>query len=116
MRTFKFADDESYKFWNISLEGKSYTVNYGRIATKGQTTTKSFPTPEKAKAAYEKIIAEKLGKGYVETTPVEAAPSVENTLERALLDQPDDVANHAGYADWLSQQGDARGEFIQVQL
>ena len=116
MRTFKFADDESYKFWKIELTGTSYTVTYGRIGTKGQTSTKSFATPEKAKSAYEKIIAEKLGKGYIETTPVQAPPKLENTLETALFANPDDIATHAAYADWLSQQGDPRGEFIQVQL
>jgi uncharacterized protein (TIGR02996 family) len=116
MRTFKFADDDSYKFWKIELEGSSYTVTYGRIGTKGQTSTKSFASPEKAKAAYEKIIAEKLGKGYKETTPVLAAPKVEDALEKALVDNPYDIAASAAYADRLSQQGDPRGEFIQVQL
>ena len=116
MRTFKFADDESYKFWKIELSGTSYTVTYGRIGTKGQTSTKSFPTPEKAKSAYEKIIAEKLGKGYIETTPVQAAPKVENALETALFANPDDIATHAAYADWLSERGDPRGEFINVQM
>jgi uncharacterized protein (TIGR02996 family) len=37
-------------------------------------------------------------------------------LERAIVADPDDLAAHAAYADWLMQQGDPRGEFIQVQL
>jgi uncharacterized protein (TIGR02996 family) len=37
-------------------------------------------------------------------------------LEAALLANPDDLASHMAYADWLSEQGDPRGEFIQVQL
>lgn len=37
-------------------------------------------------------------------------------LETALVANPDDLAAHAAYADWLSEQGDPRGEFIQVQL
>jgi uncharacterized protein (TIGR02996 family) len=37
-------------------------------------------------------------------------------LEAALVDDPGDVAAHAAYADWLMQQGDPRGEFIQVQF
>jgi uncharacterized protein (TIGR02996 family) len=43
-------------------------------------------------------------------------PNTGDILERALLDNPDDIATHAAYADWLSQQGDPRGELIQVQL
>jgi uncharacterized protein (TIGR02996 family) len=37
-------------------------------------------------------------------------------LEQALVDNPADVATHAAYADWLTEQGDPRGEFISVQL
>src|SRR5437762_113242 len=37
-------------------------------------------------------------------------------FEQAILDNPDEVANYAAYADWLTEQGDPRGEFIQVQL
>jgi uncharacterized protein (TIGR02996 family) len=120
MRKFKYTDDKSYKFWDIELEGSTYTVRFGRIGTKGQTKTKDFPSPQAAQKAYDKIIAEKLAEGYVETTapaPARApAASTENVLERALLDDPDDVAAHSAYADWLSQEGDPRGEFIQVQL
>jgi uncharacterized protein (TIGR02996 family) len=41
-------------------------------------------------------------------------------LEAALVADPDDLAAHSAYADWLSEQADehlrAKGEFIQVQL
>jgi uncharacterized protein (TIGR02996 family) len=37
-------------------------------------------------------------------------------LEAALFASPDDLATHMAYADYLSDQGDPRGEFIQVQL
>src|SRR5437773_11188809 len=37
-------------------------------------------------------------------------------FEQAILENPDEVANYAAYADWLTEQGDPRGEFIQVQL
>jgi uncharacterized protein (TIGR02996 family) len=37
-------------------------------------------------------------------------------LERAILAAPDDLGALAAYADWLVEQGDPRGEFIQVQL
>jgi uncharacterized protein (TIGR02996 family) len=116
MRKFKFADDTSYKFWNIELEGSNYTVAYGRIGTKGQTKTKEFASPAAAQKAYDKIIAEKLKEGYVEITPPSPPTTTENVLERALMEDPDDLAAHSAYADWLSQEGDPRGEFIQVQL
>jgi uncharacterized protein (TIGR02996 family) len=37
-------------------------------------------------------------------------------LEQAVLDNPDDRAAHAAYADLLTEEGDPQGEFIQVQL
>ncbi len=37
-------------------------------------------------------------------------------LEAALVESPEDLAAHMAYADLLSEQGDPRGEFIQVQL
>jgi uncharacterized protein (TIGR02996 family) len=37
-------------------------------------------------------------------------------LEAALVENPDDTAAHSAYADYLQEQGDPRGEFIQVQL
>jgi uncharacterized protein (TIGR02996 family) len=41
--------------------------------------------------------------------------STGQTLENAILANPDDLGAHAAY-DWLIEQGDPRGEFIQVQL
>jgi uncharacterized protein (TIGR02996 family) len=37
-------------------------------------------------------------------------------LEEALGANPDDLAAHSAYADYLSEQGDVRGEFISVQF
>jgi uncharacterized protein (TIGR02996 family) len=43
-------------------------------------------------------------------------PSLRDALEMALVEDPDDLATHRAYADYLQEQGDPRGEFIQVQL
>jgi uncharacterized protein (TIGR02996 family) len=37
-------------------------------------------------------------------------------LESALVARPDDLVSHAAYADYLTEQGDPRGELIGVQL
>lgn len=36
-------------------------------------------------------------------------------LEKVILDNPDDKGGYLVYADWLTQQGDPRGELIVVQ-
>jgi uncharacterized protein (TIGR02996 family) len=118
MRTFVFSDDRSNKFWNIDLQGARFSVTFGKVGTKGQTQTKDFADAAKAQQAHDKLVAEKLGKGYVETTagrPQGPAP-LQQSLEEALVENPDDLAAHSAYADYLAEQGDPRGELIQVQL
>lgn len=42
--------------------------------------------------------------------------STRTGLETALAANPDDAAIHAAYADLLMEEGDPRGEYIQLQL
>ena len=65
-RYFEFVDGGSAKFWEIKLEGKSYTTRYGKIGTDGQVSMKEYDSDDKAKREYEKIVAEKTKKGYAE--------------------------------------------------
>jgi uncharacterized protein (TIGR02996 family) len=115
MRTFTFSDGKSNKFWNIDLQGSEFTVTYGRAGSQGKAQTKTFATAAAAEAAHDKLVREKLAKGYVETMP-SAAVTPEDALERQVRENPDDVATLGVYADRLSELGDPRGEFIHVQL
>jgi uncharacterized protein (TIGR02996 family) len=122
MRTFTYSDAKSHKFWNIDLQGNQFTVTFGRVASAGQTQTKEFADAARAQKEHDKLVKEKLAKGYTETTPpAQAQPrSLREALEEALVASPDDLASHMAYADWLAEQpgqGDqARGEFVRVQL
>jgi uncharacterized protein (TIGR02996 family) len=117
VRTFTLSDARSHKFWSIELKGNSFTVTFGRQGTAGQTKTKSFADAAAAQREHDELVKEKLAKGYVETTPTaKPAGSLRDALEAALVENPDDVAAHMAYADQLQEQGDPRGEFIQVQL
>ena len=73
MRRFEFRDGKSAKFWAIDLAGRSFTVTFGRLGTKGQTQTKTFKDEAAALKEHDNLIKEKLGKGYVETTPTAKA-------------------------------------------
>src|SRR4051794_16458728 len=115
MRTFQYSDAKSHKFWNIEVSGKSFTVTYGKVGAAGQTQTKSFASADKAQAEADKLIGEKVKKGYTETTP-RAAGSPAEAFERALAADPHDLAAWRAYADYLTERGDPRGEFMQVQL
>ena len=115
MRTFQFSDAKSHKFWNIDVTGTSFTVTYGKIGTAGQTQIKDWPTAEKAQSEAEKLVREKTGKGYTETTP-QASSSDSEAFEKTLIAHPDDNAAWSAYADYLTEQNNPRGEFMQVQL
>src|SRR5581483_500363 len=72
-REFHFQDGTSNKFWTIELGGNSFTVQFGRLGTAGQTQTKEFGSEAAARAAYDKLVADKIKKGYKEITG--AAPA-----------------------------------------
>jgi predicted DNA-binding WGR domain protein len=61
---FTYKDDKSDKFWHIEVKGKSFTVMYGKTGTAGTSQTKSFASQEQCKKEAEKLLNEKLKKGY----------------------------------------------------
>jgi uncharacterized protein (TIGR02996 family) len=112
------VEGKSSKFWEVSVTGTRVTTTYGRIGWQGQTTIKDYPDEAAARKAADKLMAEKTGKGYSETggaKPGGPTP-LQQALEQALVDHPDDLAAHSAYADYLSERGDLRGELIQVEL
>lgn len=57
----------SNKFWRITQAGVEVSVSYGRSGSNGQTLLKQFESPERAQREMEKLVAEKLRKGYVDS-------------------------------------------------
>lgn len=125
-RMFEMKEGSSDKFWEITLDGTSHTVRFGRVGTDGQTKTKDYGTVAAAKAAYDKLVKEKTGKGYKEVTG--AAGSRQNQAKaaqakvkdrepfiQAILETPDDPAPYQIFADWLEDQGDPQAELIRLQ-
>jgi DNA ligase-1 len=66
-RRFEFVSGSSSKFWEITTKGAETVVRWGRLGTDGQSQTKTYPDAASANKQAEKLIAEKLGKGYCET-------------------------------------------------
>jgi predicted DNA-binding WGR domain protein len=62
---YEYSDEKSNKFWEITLNGDSYTVAYGRIDNKPQEKTKTFDSSEIALKQAIKIRAAKVKKGYI---------------------------------------------------
>ena len=65
-RNFVNQKGDSNKFWTIEQKDKSLTATWGKIGTEGRTNTKSFDDDEACKKEVEKLIQEKLSKGYSE--------------------------------------------------
>lgn len=72
---FQFNEGNSNKFWKIRLEGSSFTVHFGKVGTAGQVQTKQFATDAEAEKEYNKLVAEKVKKGYVEVSDGESVPA-----------------------------------------
>ncbi|MBU1248562.1 MAG: DUF4240 domain-containing protein [Proteobacteria bacterium] len=67
-RQFYYQDDRSNKFWTIELTGNEYVTTHGRIGAKPREARKQFADNDEAMKEFEKQIASKLKKGYVEGT------------------------------------------------
>ncbi|MGE0535184.1 MAG: WGR domain-containing protein [Pirellulales bacterium] len=69
-RRFAFVRGTSAKFWEVSVTGATVHVRYGRIGSAGQRQAKELADAKAAAAHAERLIAQKLAKGYLED-PVE---------------------------------------------
>jgi uncharacterized protein (TIGR02996 family) len=135
---YEFSEGSSNKFWEIELSGTSFTTSHGRIGTPGATLVKDWDDEDTAKKEYDKLVAQKVKKGYelVSGKPEKATPAgkvarakkadvpvveaaTAGAYNAALAKQidadPSDAGAWAVYADWLQGEGDPRGELATVQ-
>ena len=73
-RKLVYKDKKSNKFWNIEVSDKSFTVTFGRVGTKGQSNTKTFQSKDTCKKEVEKLIQQKMKKGYKDTEGEKVTP------------------------------------------
>ena len=85
-RRFVYQDAKSDKFWDIEFEGTTQTVVYGKTGTAGREAVKEFATAEECIKESEKLIAQKLKKGYTELAEGEAAPEKRESSEEEKAD------------------------------
>ena len=80
---YELIAGKSAKFWEVSVKGSSMTTAYGRIGTKGQSSVKEFLSPAAAKSAAEKLIAEKIKKGYSQVGGTKTKRKAKSTKKKA---------------------------------
>ncbi len=72
-RYFEFVGEDvqrqvaaASKFWEVTVDGTTLTVRFGKIGAAGQTTVKELSSSDEADAQVAKLIGEKTKKGYTE--------------------------------------------------
>lgn len=70
MRYFEYTKGNSNKFWEINNywneDRKNVQVRYGKIGTEGRTIRHYYSKLDEGNKLVDKLISEKLKKGYVE--------------------------------------------------
>ncbi|MEJ7603595.1 MAG: TIGR02996 domain-containing protein [Kofleriaceae bacterium] len=110
------------QFWEITRAGASITTRTGKLANRGRTATKLYPSIAEAARAYDDLVVDRRTAGF---TRVDEQPDVAviagrareaEDLEAAIDDDPTDPAAYLVYADALQREGDPRGELITLQI
>lgn len=65
-RAFLHQDNKLQKFWTIDYDGLDFCVNYGKYGAIGKFAVKEFASEEECVREAEKLIRQKLKKGYRE--------------------------------------------------
>lgn len=65
---------DSNKFWNIELNQSNIIIRFGKIGTEGRELIKEFSSIEFCNFEFEKLIKDKLNKGYTEIEKNEKIP------------------------------------------
>lgn len=75
----------SRKFYNLSLNSEAtILIRYGRIGTNGSSMAKPFNSQALAENEFDKLLRQKLGKGYTRTDAVaKIEPNNNNYLEES---------------------------------
>lgn len=73
----KYIDGNSDKFWQIEVSDSNFTVTYGKNGTSGVSQIKTFASAEECLKAAEKLLAEKIKKGYSESGEVTVTKKID---------------------------------------
>lgn len=69
-----YQDNKSHKFWQVTVSSNSYTVCFGKVGTSGTEQVKQAANSQEAIKFAEKLVAQKLKKGYVIESQADDAP------------------------------------------
>jgi predicted DNA-binding WGR domain protein len=89
----EFSEGTSDKFWEGIVEGCQFKARFGRQGTSGQEKSWDFATNEAAAAQLEKVLKEKLAKGYQLINDVGTVVASATTTSAQSTHNPSPVAS-----------------------
>ena len=113
-RKLRYQDAKSNKYWHAEVVKTAVRVHYGRQGTTGQTKETAYESGEAATAAAERLVKEKLAKGYVddecdpsavETSPTEA-PLIRRGDVVVASGQVVRMSNNTTVMGWIELRGE----------
>ena len=104
------ASGTSHKFYEVTVEGLSVTIKYGRIGTDGTASTSHFGSPEEAEKFAQKKVGEKKRKGYADA--IKGVRGKRSITRRSIASTPSTVKQRVPTL-WRFQTGSgAFGIFV----
>jgi len=115
-RRFEYKDAKSDKYWEIELNGKSYTTWYGRTGSKPRSDVNSFSSDTEAQKEYDRLVREKVRKGYKEVTVIS-----EVNVTQAAYNQKDNQVNNTfkiikEFSPWADEIKSTVKTFVKIEL
>jgi predicted DNA-binding WGR domain protein len=77
MPRYEVSDGVAHKFWEITLAGKTFSVRWGRLGTRGQSQVKRFDSEAIARSEYDKLVASKRWSAFAHLKTVRASVGVD---------------------------------------
>src|SRR5262245_56845824 len=114
-REFRFIDGSSRKFWAIELDGKAFSVHFGRIGTVGQAKEKTFNSEDLAQREYDKLVSEKTKGGYVEVEASGTTSTPTPVPKKAAVAEPT-VPRDGGNAAAVGKAGFSEASGIRAPV
>lgn len=87
MRRFECTEDGSSKFWEVETRGSELRIRFGKLGTDGRLSEKDLGSAAAAAAEAEKLVREKLKKGYLEIAGTAAAKGAAKTATKVGVAQ-----------------------------
>lgn len=91
-KIFDYKDDKSSKFWEVTQNGNSVIVRYGKAGSNGQSQEKLFSDNAEASKHVAKLISEKIRKGYAEVSVALSAGEISACASDESAKQKDQLA------------------------